>query len=624
MKKILLFITAAVTLAACVPNNDGVYTSVIRPSFSYSPTEYVTVGRTYVHFTNTSSVKGTTVARYYWHFGFDGAGSYSTKETPDSMLWTSPGKYPVKLTVFGADGNRATYCDTIKVIPVNAPPVADFTWSPSEVLKGTDVVFTSVSLDADGTVEQLAWEFPDGSKPEGNTAHYTFSETGFFMVSLTATDNRGESSTTTKQIHVVNEAITEITEVFSAQTAKVDGLTLDKNATHTPVPASVLAVSESGFCYFMFGKHVLRAYDMAGVKKWEYTSTNDHTYGKTEHSFPAVDTDGTVYWCGHGYDSSTGATIMYAFDGASGQIKWTNTGAYEPSARIAFSTPTITPSAVIIGSRGTGGSIKSFTKTGGDVIYSVANGGGANASVVAAKNGILCFPSSGTAGWRMMYPSDENGYSLVPSAGGFCLGSRMTAGRAQGCIDSDSRVYIAGTVSDGGWNYACFDLKGMETEDTALNPVWTATLPGGVVYSGTSLSADGKTAYIVADGAAPSVLYAINTEDGSRLWSFTLDAVCTGVPAVDNLGRIHLATRGKSYYVISPEGAQVYKHTLSNCVDGSVTLSSWGYCYFVGYSGTTTSDFIFVQAIEVPGTTGPAPSAWAQYGQNPGHCNYQK
>ena len=74
MKRILSILSVATlfVLIGCTDSNDDmeiVYDSIIEPDFTVAAAEIV-AGVTPVTFTNTTSVEGTTVAEYFWHFGF--------------------------------------------------------------------------------------------------------------------------------------------------------------------------------------------------------------------------------------------------------------------------------------------------------------------------------------------------------------------------------------------------------------------------------------------------------------------------------------------------------------------------------------------------------------------------
>ena len=87
MKRILSILSVATlfVLIGCTDSNDDmeiVYDSIIEPDFTVAAAEIV-AGVTPVTFTNTTSVEGTTVAEYFWHFGFSGEGNWSEEAEPD-------------------------------------------------------------------------------------------------------------------------------------------------------------------------------------------------------------------------------------------------------------------------------------------------------------------------------------------------------------------------------------------------------------------------------------------------------------------------------------------------------------------------------------------------------------
>jgi len=94
--------------------------------------------------------------------------------------------------------------------PVNQPPVASFTYSPSDTTVVNDVLtFTSTSTDPDNTISELqyVWQLPDYSQSTAKSVTYQFSKEGTYTVKLTVSDPSGASSTTTQQIGVVKPTI---------------------------------------------------------------------------------------------------------------------------------------------------------------------------------------------------------------------------------------------------------------------------------------------------------------------------------------------------------------------------------------------------------------------------------
>ena len=95
---------------------------------------------------------------------------------------------------------------TIQII-VNSPPVASFTFSPSNPSTNQGVSFTDMSSDPDGQVVSWSWDFGDGgSSTERNPTH-TFNIDGTYTVRLIVSDNYGATSTSTKTVTVSKPSI---------------------------------------------------------------------------------------------------------------------------------------------------------------------------------------------------------------------------------------------------------------------------------------------------------------------------------------------------------------------------------------------------------------------------------
>lgn len=280
---------------------------------------------------------------------------------------------------------------------------------------------------------------------------------------------------------------------------------------------------------------------------------------------------------------------------------------------------------VVVGSRGTNGAIRGFEKSSGrnTAQATPANGGGTSGTIVL-KNGVVIFTNTGEYGYGIMVPDDQFVWSPVPTADTFAPGKTLSAGRCQPCVGADNCVYLPGKIkegSGGSWNIACFDCTNL-TASSTKTPKWSAAVPDGFVQGGASLSADGQTLYIVADAATPSTVYALSTSNGSTVWSYPLDAHCNSVPAVDNLGQVHVATETGHYVVLSPDGKPVYDEQIADMFEGSVSISEWGYSYVLGKDASAGK--LKVYAVALPGVNSAAASAWSQYGRNARHINYQQ
>lgn len=618
MKRFISLLSVVLLLApgACTDGNDdmnNVYDSVITPDFTISDGEIV-AGTTAVTFTNATVVEGTTVTDYFWHFGFSGEGNWSEEAQPDPVVYKQAGEYTVTLTAWGADGNRATVKKIVTVLADNVLPTADFSYAPMMVNVGDEVTFTDKSSDSDGEIVSRKWTFPDGSTSTAASPSYTFTAQGMFRVTLSVTDNRGGESSVTKSINVREGDVSEFTVLWSKEVASADAL----------CAANVVTVSDLGYIYAVTGDGVLVALDAAGEVAWEYdAAAQDKVLLTKEIAYASVDADGTVYWAAHAYGDKNAAPTVYAFEGATGSVVWKNQTAYVSEDRIAYSTPCITPEMLVVGNRGTSGMLRRFDKASGRNTATVkpANGGISAASIVL-KNGAAVYTASGTHGYGLMVPDNLSGWAAVAKDNGFTPGDILSSNQCQPCVGSDNVLYLAGTVNGSGtWNLAAFDCSNL-TATSSKTPKWSVALDGGFKQTGASLSADGQTLYIVADAVTPSVVYALNTSNGATRWSWTLDAECHSVPAVDNLGQVHVVTASGTYVVLSPEGDVVYSQKLADSFEGSVSIAEWGYAYVLGKD--TAAGKLKVYAVALPGVTSAADSSWSQYGGNARHINYQK
>jgi large repetitive protein len=135
-----------------------------------------------------------------------------------SWIYYSPGIYNITMIV--SDGNSSDSARTTAlitpdngtVIPgVNVPPVAVAEGDNIGQVNTTFSFNANRSFDADGDTMHFTWDFngADGSTrnidAEGQVVFHKFTQTGFYNVTLLATDAQGESSDTMRVI-VTNQA----------------------------------------------------------------------------------------------------------------------------------------------------------------------------------------------------------------------------------------------------------------------------------------------------------------------------------------------------------------------------------------------------------------------------------
>jgi len=129
------------------------------------------------------------IAEYHWDFGD------SNDRTPDRMdscthTYSHAGTYLATLTVVDDEG--ATNSQQIAIVVSNPAPVAEFLISNDSPLPGSEVQFNATgSHDPDGEITSYEWDFGDSATATGVTASHTYSEGGYYVVTLTLTDDEG-------------------------------------------------------------------------------------------------------------------------------------------------------------------------------------------------------------------------------------------------------------------------------------------------------------------------------------------------------------------------------------------------------------------------------------------------
>ncbi len=136
--------------------------------------------------------------QYAWDFGVDNAGS--TIAAP-SYTYANAGSYLVTLTV--TDGNGTAFTNSTTVI-VQASLEVGFTFTAS----GLSVAFNNTSSGGSGEHSYL-WQFGDGATSTAASPSHTYTA-GSYTVTLTVTDEQGQSGVMTAVINVAATAETTI------------------------------------------------------------------------------------------------------------------------------------------------------------------------------------------------------------------------------------------------------------------------------------------------------------------------------------------------------------------------------------------------------------------------------
>jgi PKD repeat protein len=127
------------------------------------------------------------------------------------------------------------------ILPPNGTPVPSFTYAPSEPLTRVDVTFdATLSKDSDGRIVTYLWNFGDGSTDDGVVVKHEFKAMGTFVVTLTVTDDRGQSASLSKTVSVVATPDPKADFVISPSAPKVNDTVYFNGATSTATPGRTI------------------------------------------------------------------------------------------------------------------------------------------------------------------------------------------------------------------------------------------------------------------------------------------------------------------------------------------------------------------------------------------------
>jgi len=211
-----------------------------------------------------------TIVEYFWDFG-DGSTATGVKV---STAYTESGAYTVTLTVTDDDGATDTIA-TSKIVR-NKSPVAIFTESAETVYINETITFNAAeSHDPDGTIVNYSWDFGDGNTGTGITVSHDYSDNGFYLVTLTVTDNDGATASAHATKTVMNrQPVASFTE--TAETVNTDEtISFDASDSSDPDGSIVNYSWDFGDGAKGTGVSVQHAYPQDGTYTVTLTVTDD-------------------------------------------------------------------------------------------------------------------------------------------------------------------------------------------------------------------------------------------------------------------------------------------------------------------------------------------------------------
>lgn len=152
----------------------------------------------------------------YWRVGGD-----TTWGSTSSYVDARIDEVAVYRTALSAADVRSHF-ESGRGIAANSAPVASFLPATT----GLDLsVDAAASTDSDGTIAGYQWAFGDGATSSGATASHTYAAAGNYTVTLTVTDDKGATGTTTRDITLVAANVSPtaaFTSAASNLTASLD------------------------------------------------------------------------------------------------------------------------------------------------------------------------------------------------------------------------------------------------------------------------------------------------------------------------------------------------------------------------------------------------------------------
>jgi gliding motility-associated-like protein len=219
------------------------------PVTNFSATPTSGCGPLYVQFTDQS-----TGSPIFWSWDF-GNGQTSSLQNP-VVAYTTAGTFTVTLitrNTSGSDAMRKT--GYITVYPY---PQASFTSNYTLACAPANIQFTDNSTPGQGSITSWTWTFSDGTVSNQQNPSHTFSQPGYYGVSLTVVNSGGCSNTAagSRYLRVVdgiqpnfefNQSSTACAAPFSGtllnQTAGPGTLTYNWTIANGAIPATSTAAS---------------------------------------------------------------------------------------------------------------------------------------------------------------------------------------------------------------------------------------------------------------------------------------------------------------------------------------------------------------------------------------------
>lgn len=177
-----------------------------------------------------------------------------TAPPPPAVQGGSGNIVTVYATPIGSNYQTATsYSAEVRLVPVNIvlPPAGEpsprFSVSPTPVSAGVSANFdasrscpTQAACSSTAGITSFAWNFGDGTSSTGQTTAHAYAAPGTYAVTLTVTNDRGGSASTTQSVQASASAAPSATFIVTPASPRV-GQALNFNADQSqPAPGRTI------------------------------------------------------------------------------------------------------------------------------------------------------------------------------------------------------------------------------------------------------------------------------------------------------------------------------------------------------------------------------------------------
>lgn len=605
MKKIHLSLFAILLFAivSCTPEK-VMYRTAPKADFQIAST---TVERgDAISFTDKSiPTKGTSIVAWAWDFDFANKENSTEKSAEQNPTYSfkQTGTYEVRLVVTDNQGRTAGLSKTVTVVtPARELAHASFTVSTEKALLNAAVKFTDTSVPAEGSsIKNWSWNFgeSDESVSSEQNPSWTYTSSGSFTIKLDIEDTKGNKSSFSKDILVMDPADLISIEWKSQVLGALEN-------TVSP------AMSPDGKTVYMWADQsannaydvVLKAFDAEnGSEKWafnvndEFAKLNENAGVRLVYASPAVGPNGDIYLCARDLKNSGAArkSFMLAIK-ADGTKHWHY--AFGIDANFNYYTPAIDAEGrIYVGHLTTKPfEIGIINPETGVKAGAIALEIGVRSGISLDKAGNVYFCSTGTNGLLSYNVSGSQNWQYNTDFS--TTGGDIT-------VASDGTVY---TVAEGNAGGVLAAVRSSGAQK------WSYNLPEATPYGGAVLGTDGTVYANSGKG-----IVAVNP-DGTLKWEFDAgEEVKNCVPMVDDRGYVHFVSDKATYFIVTDEGALYGKKSLGTKTFASPVMNDEGKAFIAVQDG----DLSYVICLGT-GAEGYADSDWPMKGQNPQRTHLQK